>query len=167
MKKILCSIVQMIFVVIPLYAANPTPQDPLKMTTTLVEECLEKEIPKSIIDGLYLIVLKWDQEDSKYIKIIEYNLPQDGIFKGNGKRKDAVVRFNGNVRHDNGSFLDIDLHCKYGKAVNDIEKLQYSVHTSVLVNVHEGLLVIGYSGSVPRMGFKPEIICVIKNVKKL
>lgn len=166
MNKVLCSIAQMIFVVISLYAGNTILQAPLKMATTLAEESLEKEIPKNIIDGLYLIVLRWNQEDSKYIKIIEYNLPKDGIFKGDGERYDTVVHFSGNVRHNNGNFLEIDLHCKYGKAVNDIEKLQYSVHTSVLVNINKGLLVIGCSGSVPRMGFKPEIICLIKKCKE-
>jgi hypothetical protein len=154
----------MVFVAISLCAANPIPQEKvlLKKATVLAEESLKKEIQKSIADGLYLIVLRWNQEDSSYIKIIEYNLPQDGMFEGKGEGYDTEVRFSGNVRHDNGKFLDIDLHCKFGKAVDDIEKLQYRVHTSVIVNIHEGVLVIGYSDSVPRMGFNPEIICVIK-----
>lgn len=164
MNKISCFITQMVFVVVSLYAANPAIQDPLKMATTLAEESLGKEIQKNITDGLHLIVLRWNQECSKYIKIIEYNLPKDGIFEGKGEKQDAAVRFSGNVRHNNGCFLDIDLHCKYGKAVDDVEKLQYNMHTSVFVNTNEGLVVIGYSDSVPRMGFNTEIICVIKRV---
>ena len=166
MNKILCFIIQMIFVGISLHATYPVPQATLEIATNLAEESLGKEVPKNITDGLHLIVLRWNQEDSKYIKIIEYNLPKNGMFKGNGERYDTVVRFSGNVRHDNGNFLDIDLHCNYGETVDTIEKLQYNVRTSVLVNINEGLLVFGYSGSVPRMDFKPEIICLIRKCKK-